>query len=49
MPYNYILDSKILEYSSGFLSNSIVIFDEGHNAPKTACDGYSITLTDTLI
>ncbi len=45
MPYNYLLDSVILEYSTSFLKNSIIIFDEGHNVPSTACGGYSVTLS----
>lgn len=49
MPYNYILDSNILQYSAGFLSKSVIIFDEGHNAPKTACDGFSISFTASMI
>lgn len=31
------------------MSKSIIIFDEGHNAPKTACDGFSITLSASII
>jgi Rad3-related DNA helicase len=45
MPYNYLLDSVILEYSTIFLKDAIIIFDEGHNVPATACGGYSIKFT----
>jgi Rad3-related DNA helicase len=37
MPYNYILDELIVEKSMKIISNSIVIFDEGHNVPDSAC------------
>jgi Rad3-related DNA helicase len=49
MPYNYLLDSVILEYSTNFLKDSIIIFDEGHNVPSTACSGYSVTLSTTVL
>ena len=45
MPYNYILDSYILENMNNNLNNSIIIFDEAHNVPSMAEDGVSFTLS----
>lgn len=44
MPYNYLLDAYLLSSYSDLISDSIIIFDEAHNVPETACEGRSLTL-----
>ncbi len=44
MPYNYLLNEMILERSSQLYKGAIIIFDEGHNVPGAACDGFSSKL-----
>ncbi len=49
MPYFYIFDEMILLRSKLLYSNSIVIFDEGHNIVDAACKGFSNTFVSSLI
>jgi Rad3-related DNA helicase len=36
MPYNYLLNERMVGISKGLISNSIIIFDEGHNVMTAA-------------
>lgn len=41
LPYNYLLDPQIRKFQGVDLTNSIVIFDEGHNLEKTCEEAIS--------
>jgi Rad3-related DNA helicase len=41
MPYIYLLNEQIMAHSKGLYTNSIIVFDEGHNISSAACDGFS--------
>lgn len=45
MPYNYVLNKKILERNSLVIQDSILIFDEGHNITEAARNGVSVSIT----
>ena len=49
MPYNYIIDEKIRENFKLDFTNSIIIFDEGHNVTQTAEDVTSFELPTKLL
>lgn len=44
MPYNYLIDEKIRENFEVNYKNSVIIFDEAHNASSTAEDVASFEL-----
>ena len=46
MPYNYLLNEDLVSLYSETIKGSILIFDEAHNVPDSACDGRS-TLYDS--
>ena len=49
MPYNYLLDSYLMQNYKEIIQDSIIIFDEAHNVPDAACDGRSMEIqTSTL-
>lgn len=41
MPYNYLLDVRLLERYADLINNSILIFDEAHNVADACCEGRS--------
>ncbi len=43
-PYNYIVDEKIRESLGIVLTNSLLIFDEGHNIEDVSCSTASTTI-----
>lgn len=45
LPYNYLLDRRILKNFDINLSNSVVIFDEAHNIEKVCEESASINFT----
>ena len=49
MPYNYIMDRNVVGIYSSILENAVVIIDEAHNIPNTACEGASMTLPLTML
>ena len=49
MPYNYIIDEKIRENFKLDFTNSIIIFDEGHNVTQVAEDVTSFELPTKLL
>lgn len=49
LPYNYILDSKLLKGFKLEMANSIVILDEGHNIEKVCQDAASVELASSDI
>ncbi|KAG5673468.1 hypothetical protein PVAND_003513 [Polypedilum vanderplanki] len=49
MPYNYLLDPKILKAFQVDLKDAIVILDEAHNVEKVCEETASITITSTDI
>lgn len=48
MPYNYILDVGLLPRYKSIIEESILIFDEAHNVPESACEGRSMTITSGI-
>ena len=44
MPYNYLLDSYLMQNYKEIIQDSIIIFDEAHNVPDAACDGRSMEI-----
>lgn len=48
MPYNYILDVDRLNRYENLIRNSIIIFDEAHNVPESACEGRSFEITSRI-
>ena len=44
MPYNYLLDDGLNERFQSIIKNSILIFDEAHNVPESACDGKTFSI-----
>lgn len=49
LPYNYILDAKLLKAFKLDMANSIVILDEGHNVEKVCQDAASVQLASSDI
>lgn len=49
LPYNYILDARLMKSFSFKLRNSVVIFDEAHNVEKVCQDAASYQLTSSDI
>ncbi|CAD8209823.1 unnamed protein product [Paramecium octaurelia] len=47
LPYNYLLDNEFSNIVN--TENSIIIFDEAHNVPKTAEDGQSFFMNETIV
>lgn len=47
LPYNYVLDPRQLTSPNVKLSNSVVIFDEGHNVGKVCEDAASAKISST--
>jgi Rad3-related DNA helicase len=44
MPYNYLLDDSLSDRYKEIIEKSILIFDEAHNVPDSACDGKSFSV-----
>lgn len=49
LPYNYVLDPKLLKSFALKLGNSIVILDEGHNVEKVCQDAASVQIASSDI
>lgn len=49
LPYNYVLDPKLLKSFSLKLENSIVILDEAHNVEKVCQDAASVKIASSDI
>jgi Rad3-related DNA helicase len=44
MPYNYVLNRRILSRFEKVLSGSILVFDEGHNVLEFARSGMTTSI-----
>ena len=44
MPYNYLIDEEIRKSTQIDFSNSVIIFDEGHNVPQTCEQSASFSI-----
>lgn len=49
LPYNYVLDPKLLKSATLKLENSVVILDEGHNVEKVCQDAASVEIASSDI
>lgn len=49
MPYNYVLDPKLLKSFSLKLANAIIILDEAHNVEKVCQDAASVQIASSDI
>jgi Rad3-related DNA helicase len=49
LPYNYLIDGNTRATLDIDWRNAIIIFDEGHNIEKNACDAASFSITSTDI